>query len=488
MSRRSCRHNCFPTNVATSPVPNPAGATCQSGAHQVQAGPSCPVPDPADTMCQLAVQQIQKGLRMNHSGATACLGADKVQAGSLPSLPSKTGIAGPKGTNKIQAGSVHPMPVSLWTVSKTGGVMRVDPPNDKADLPRSNLNTLLGRGRICQSVVSMLGGAQPWVQNCALASIVTLFRITKGVQECEKINCTRPPRRLGNTAEWLNQGGNTLVEGMVSKEPGCKSGSSDTAAMSEIVEPEAVFNPAALGLQSHESEQVPVSFTMPQEQPVLIPQEHPLRLAIMITAASTLENVCVLRPRLVQTGLPEYIWQKYLGGHFKVQRDQFHQQAEVGVGNWVLSQAAAQLQPLIVSVYQDTEQLGAFMEAVIVDLRDNGQYPEPGKEVVRENFFKLLKHIHRMNMIARQVRSFYDCLDWKLSGEEYDCALSSLLPSRSFFEAHESNKPEDDDRWLLLEDGVPFVQAASANRSASVGDARAVRAGWVANPISVSTR
>ena len=62
-------------------------------------------------------------------------------------------------------------------------------------------------------------------------------------------------------------------------------------------------------------------------------------------------------------------------------------------------------------------------------------------------------------MIAGQVRSLYDSLEWKLSGEDDDCSSSSLLPSRNFFEAHESNDPEDDDWWLLLEDGVPFVQA-----------------------------
>ena len=396
---------------------------------------------------------------MNQSGATACLSADEVQAGPLRSLLGRSGVAGPKGTNKIQAGSVHSMPVPLWTVSETGGVMRVDPLKDNADSPRSNLNAILGCGKICQTVLSMLGGAQPWVQDCALASIVTLFRISKGVQECKKINCARAPRRLENTAEWLNQGAKTLVEEVVSKELGGKSGSPSTAAAPELVKPEAVLNPVALSLQSHESGQGPVGLTAPQEQPVLIPQDHPLRLAVMITAAATLENVCVLRLRLVQTGLPEYIWQKYSGGHFKIQHNQFHKQAEVGVGNWVLSQAAAQLQPRIVSVYQDTEQLGAFMEAVIVDLRDDGKYPEPRKEVIRENLFKMLKHIHRMNTIASQVRSLYGCFDWKLRGEEYDYTLSSLLPSRSFFEAHESNKPEDDDRWLLLEDGVPFVQA-----------------------------
>ena len=157
---------------------------------------------------------------MNQSGATACLGADEVQAGPLRSLPGQTGVAGPKGTNKIQAGSVHPMPVPLWTVNETGGVTRVDPLKDNAGSPRSNLNALLGCGKICQSVVSMLGGAQPWVQDCALASIVTLFRISKGVQECKKINCARPQRRLENTAEWLNQGVKTLVEEMGSKESG----------------------------------------------------------------------------------------------------------------------------------------------------------------------------------------------------------------------------------------------------------------------------
>ena len=443
-------------------APDPKGATRQIGAHQVQAGPSSFVPDPADATCQSTDHQVQKGpfcARTNKSGATACTGANKVQAGSLRSLPGQTGVAGSKGTNKIQAGSVHPMPVPLWTVSETGGVMRVDPLNDNVGAPRSNLNALLGCGKICQSVVSMLGGGQPWVQDCALASIVTLFRISKGVQECKKINCTRPPRRSGNTTEWLSQGVNTLVAEMGSKEPDSNLGSTNTAAKPELVEPETVLSPAALGLHSHESGQVPVSFTPPQEQPALIPHDHPLKLAIMITAASTLENVCVLRLRLVQTGLPEYIWQKYSGGHFKIQHNQFHEQAEVGVGNWVLSQAAAQLQPRIVSVYQDTEQLGAFIEAVIVDLRDGGKYPGPGKEVIRENLFKMLKHIHRMNTIAGQVRSLYGCFDWKLSGEEYDYTLSSLLPPRSFFEAPESNKPEDNDRWLLLEDGVPFVQA-----------------------------
>ena len=443
-------------------MPDPAGTTCQSGAHQVQAGPSCSVPDPADTRCQTEIQKTQKGPscpRMNQSGAAACLGADEVQAGSLPSLPGHAGFAGPKGTNKIQVGSVHPMPVPLWTVSETGGVMRVDPLKANAGSPRSDLNALLGCGKICQSVVSMLGGAQLWVQDCALASIVTLFRISKGVQECKKINCAWPPRRSGNTAEWLSQGVNTLVAERRSKEPDSNLGSTDMAAMPELVEPETVLSPAAVGLHSHESGPVPVSFTPPQEQPALIPHDHPLKLAIMITAASTLENVCVLRLRLVQTGLPEYIWQKYSGGHFKIQHNQFHKQAEVGVGNWVLSQAAAQLQPRIVSVYQDTEQLGAFMEAVIVDLRDDGKYPEPGKEVIRENLFKMLKHIHRMNTIASQVRSLYGCFDWKLRGEEYDYTLSSLLPPRSFFEAPESNKLEEKDRWLLLEDGVPFVQA-----------------------------
>ena len=387
-----------------------------------------------------------------HSAVCVRKGAYKIRVGTVCSRPDQKGAV-------CQAMGTYPEAQDSGVQSR----MHVHPAvgvTNQSGAPRSNFNALLGCRRFWQSVVAMLGGGQSWVQDCALASIVTLFRVSRGVQECRNINCTQPPKRSKCAAEWLNQGVNALVEETESKEPVCEPGLQDMAARPEPVEQKMSSNPAATGLYSHELGQDFVSPTVPQEQPALTPHDHPLKLAIMITAASTLENVCVLRPRLVQTGLPKYIWQKYSGGHFKIQHNQFHKQAEVGVGNWVLSQAAAQLQPRMVSVYQDTEQLGAFMEAVIVDLREDGRYPEPGKEVIRENLFKLLKHIHRMNMIARQVRSLYDSLDWKLSGEEYDCVLSSLLPSRSFFEAHESNDPEDDGRWLLLEDGVPFVQAS----------------------------
>ena len=437
------------------PVPDPAGATCQSGAHQVQAGPSCPVPDPAGATGQSGAHQVQAGPSCpvpDPAGATCQSGAHQVQAGPSCPVPDPAGATGQSGAHQVQAGPSCPVPDPAGATCQSGAHQVQAGPSCSVPDPADT---------VCQSAVQQIQKGLRMNQSGATACL--------GADEVQAGLLSSLPGQTGvagpkgtNKIQAGSVHPNTLVAEMRSKEPDSNLGSTDTAARPELVEPETVLSPAAVRLHSHESGPVPVSFTPLQEQPALIPHDHPLKLAIMITAASTLENVCVLRLRLVQTGLPEYIWQKYSGGHFKIQHNQFHKQAEVGVGNWVLSQAAAQLQPRIVSVYQDTEQLGAFMEAVIVDLRDDGKYPEPGKEVIRENLFKMLKHIHRMNTIASQVRSLYGCFDWKLRGEEYDYTLSSLLPPRSFFEAPESNKPEDKDRWLLLEDGVPFVQAQPA--------------------------
>ena len=54
------------------------------------------------------------------------------------------------------------------------------------------------------------------------------------------------------------------------------------------------------------------------------------------------------------------------------------------MGSWVLSQAIFQPQPLLLAEYNDPEKLGAFVEAVFVDLWDSGKSVPFYKVKVRE--------------------------------------------------------------------------------------------------------
>ena len=158
----------------------------------------------------------------------------------------------------------------------------------------------------------------------------------------------------------------------------------------------------------------------------IVPRDHPLWPAIANTAVRTLDTIGSVLPRLIEAGLATYIWNKFLEGNFRNQHTTFHEQAEVKVGNHVLSQAAVLLQPLLLSRYNDCDKLGAFMEAVLVDLREHGPVQIPGEEGIRRDLLNLLAQLHRMSTVACSVKALYNSLDWRLTTRSYMALLLSL--------------------------------------------------------------
>ena len=267
-----------------------------------------------------------------------------------------------------------------------------------------NLNLLMGYDKICQRMGFFLGGEDLSLISLGTSSIATMYRVTGAIKE--------------HASSWSNPQQDL-----------------PTKTSPEDMSPEIVQEMNLELCQQPESRQPASAWLGPNvtEDQIsdvpgsIVPRDHPLWPAIANTAVCTLDTIGSVLPRLIEAGLATYIWNKFLEGNFRNQHTTFHEQAEVKVGNHVLSQAAVLLQPLLLSRYNDCDKLGAFMEAVLVDLREHGPVQIPGKEGIRRDLLNLLAQLHRMSTVACSVKALYNSLDWRLTTRSYMALLLSLV-------------------------------------------------------------
>ena len=323
------------------------------------------------------------------------------------------------------------------------------------DRQGGNLNLLLGYAKICQRMGSFLGGEDLSLISLGTSSIATMYRVTGVIKE--------------HASSWSNS----------QQDLPTKSGPDDMST--EIAQelnlelcqhPESRQTASAwLGpnLTEDQIPDVPVS---------IVPRDHPLWPGIANTAACTLDVIGSVLPKLIDAGLATYIWDKFLEGNFRNQHATFHAQAEVKVGNHVLSQAAILLQPWLLSKYNDCEKLGAFMEAVLVDLRKDGPGQMPGKDGLRKDFLTLLQQIHRMSAVACSVRTLYNSLDWRLPIHSYTTLLLSLVQP--------DNASSPGSSLAQVPSGIPSAQVPSASSLSLVQMSEGVMSAQVPSGSSLS--
>ena len=180
-----------------------------------------------------------------------------------------------------------------------------------------NLNRVLGHLEICQRMGSLLGGEDFSLLSMGTASIATMYRVTGVIKEyastwSESKQCLQMTHGLENPSEVAQE---------LNLERCQQPQSGQTASV--WLGPE---------MMADKGSGIPVS---------IVPRDHPLWPAIANAAVCTLDTIGSILPKLMEAGLATYIWNKFRQGNFRSQHATFHEQAEVKVGNHVLSRSFA---------------------------------------------------------------------------------------------------------------------------------------------------